>query len=338
MPMIRAYAASSASAPLQPFEYDPGVLAPDQVEIAVSYCGVCHSDLSMLNNEWGRTRYPFVGGHEVVGTIAAVGQNVAHLGLGQRVGLGWYSASCMHCAQCLSGSHNLCGAGEQTIIGRFGGFAERVRCHWAWAVPLPEALDMTSAGPLFCGGITVFNPIVEYGVPPTDRVGVIGIGGLGHLALKFLNAWGCEVVAFTTREDKRQEMMGLGAHQTVATHDVPALKALAGSLNFLLVTANAPLNWSELLATLAPKGRMHVVGAVLEPIPVSAFGLIGGQKSISGSPVGSPATTQQMLSFCSRHAIQPQVEVFPMSRANEALEHLKAGKARYRVVLSNDFR
>jgi uncharacterized zinc-type alcohol dehydrogenase-like protein len=335
---IKAYAATAKGRPLTPFEFDPGLLLREQVEIRVSHCGICHSDLSMIDNEWGFSAYPLVVGHEVVGTVVAAGEDVKRVKPGDRVGLGWYSRSCLACPQCLSGDHNLCTTAEQTIIGRYGGFADRVRCHWIWATPLPETIDAAKAGPLFCGGITVFNPIVQCGVQPTDRVGVVGIGGLGHLALQFLHAWGCEVVAFTSSDSKREEALKLGAHRTVSSRDSTQIRKLAGSLSFILVTANVTLDWDALLSALAPKGRLHVVGAVPEPIPVAAFSLLAGQKSISGSPLGSPGTTARMLDFCARHSIAPTVERFPLSRVNEALDHLRAGKARYRIVLDNDLR
>lgn len=193
---IRAYAAKQQGGRFELFEYDAGELAAEQVEIAVTHCGICHSDLSMLNNDWQMTAYPLVPGHEVVGNVAAVGREVKNIRVGQKVGLGWYSQSCMTCRQCLSGNHNLCPTVEQTIIGRHGGFAERVRCHWGWATQLPEGVDATKAGPMFCGGVTVFNPIVQFGVRPIDRVGVVGIGGLGHLALSVLEQVGLRCHGF----------------------------------------------------------------------------------------------------------------------------------------------
>src|SRR5882724_2921057 len=211
--LIRAYAAAAPKAALTPFDYAPGALGDEQVEIAITHCGICHSDLSMLDNEWGQTHYPLVAGHEAIGTVAALGAHAKGLHIGQRVGLGWMAGSCMHCVQCMSGRHNLCRETEQTIVGRHGGFAERVRCHWSWAIALPDALDARSAGPLFCGGLTVFSPIVDFGIRPTDRVGVVGIGGLGHMALKFLRAWGCDVTAFTSSASKREEALRLGAHR-----------------------------------------------------------------------------------------------------------------------------
>jgi alcohol/geraniol dehydrogenase (NADP+) len=336
---IHAYAAVKKGDDLKPFEYDPGALGADQVEIAVEYCGVCHSDLSMLDNEWGMTEYPFVPGHEVVGKIKAVGEHVSDRMVGQRVGLGWFSGCCMACHNCLSGDHNLCSdslRSESTIVHRHGGFADRVRAHWVWTQPLPETLDYKKAGPLFCGGITVFNPIVQNNVMPTDKVGVIGIGGLGHLALAFLNKWGCEVTAFTSSDSKREEAMKLGAHKLVSTRDKAQLKKIAGSLNFILSTVNATLDWNEYIGALAPKGRFVTVGIVAEPIQLAAFPLIGGQKSFGGSPLGSPSTVEKMIEFSARHSIAPVTESFKMSEINEAFAHLKAGKARYRIVLTND--
>jgi uncharacterized zinc-type alcohol dehydrogenase-like protein len=337
MSKIKAYAATSPGAPLEPFEFEPGPLGDEQVEIAVDYCGICHSDLSMIHNHWGMTQFPLVPGHEISGRIVAAGPKVKNVKVGDRVGVGWFSGSCMSCHDCMDGDHNLCAGQEGVIVGRHGGFAERVRAHWAWAVPLPEGVDAAKAGPLFCGGITVFNPIVQCGVQPTDRVGVVGVGGLGHLAIQFLNKWGCEVTAFSSSASKKEELRRLGAHHVVDSRDPEQLKPLARSLDFILVTVNVPLDWSAYIETLAPRGRLHYVGAVLEPLNVGVFPLLVGQRSISASPLGSPATTAQMLEFCSRHDIAPVVEEFPMSKVNEALAHVESGKARYRVVLKNDF-
>lgn len=336
--MIRAYAAHEAKGPLQVFEYDPGDLGIHEVEIDVETCGICHSDLSMLHNDWQFSEYPMIAGHEVVGTVARLGENVSHLEVGQTVGLGWFSGSCMTCPQCMGGDHNLCGQREQTIVGRPGGFAEKVRCSAEWAIPLPDGVDTKKAGPLFCGGITVFNPIVQCGVKPTDRVAVLGIGGLGHMALQFLAKWGCEVTAFTSSDSKSEEARELGAHHVVNSRDASALERVAGSFDLILSTVNADLDWEHYLEALAPKGRFHSVGAIPSPIPVPAFGLITGQKSVSGSPLGSPETTRQMLDFCARHDIEAVTEHYLMSEINDALEHLAAGKARYRIILENDFR
>ncbi|PXA05510.1 alcohol dehydrogenase [Coraliomargarita sinensis] len=333
--MIHAYAAQEPGAKLEPFEYDPGPLGAKEVEIKVDYCGLCHSDLSMLNNDWGLTSYPFVPGHEVAGTIAAVGSDVTHLSVGQVVGLGWHAGYCETCPSCLSGDHNLCSQADQTIVGRHGGFADKVRAEATSVIPLPDGVDPATAGPLFCGGITVFNPLVQYEISPTSKVAVIGIGGLGHLALAFLNAWGCEVTAFTSSEAKRTEALELGAHKTLNSRDAGELEAAAGSFDLVLSTVNVKLDWEAYVNTLKPKGRLHFVGATLEPIKLGVFSLIMAQRSVSGSPVGSPATIARMLEFAAAHEIKPVVEHFKFDQVNEALAHLENGQARYRVVMSH---
>jgi len=333
MSTIHAWAAHAAGARLEPFEYDPGPLGDEQVEIAVEHCGICHSDLSMLDNEWGMTVYPFVPGHEGIGRVVARGPQALGLSVGQRVGIGWNAHSCLHCAECIAGRQHLCAQVQGTITGRHGAFADRVRCHWVWAVPLPDALSAAESGPLLCGGITVYSPLELHGIRPTDRVGVIGIGGLGHMALKFCHAWGCEVTAFTSSASKEEEARAFGAHRVVSSRDTAAIKALAGTFDLILDTVNVTLDWNALLAALAPGGRLHVVGAALEPIPIPAFALISGQKSVSGSPTGSRGSIDTMLAFAARHRIAPQTEHFPMSRVNDAMDHLRAGKARYRIVL-----
>lgn len=335
MPMIQSYAAMQAGGQLQPFEYEAGALAREHVEIDVLYCGICHSDLSMLDNEWGLSQYPLVPGHEVIGTVAAVGDGVQTLQPGQTVGLGWYSRSCMHCQECMSGDHNLCATAEATMIGRHGGYANKVRAHASWLLPLPEGLDPATSGPLFCGGITVFNPIVRNGIAATDRVGVVGIGGLGHMALGFLHAWGCEVTAFSTSADKEAEARQLGADHFVVTREPGALASLAGTFDMILVTVNVELDWDAYIAALRPRGKLHFVGAV-NSVAATVFPMIQGERSIGASPLGSPATTAKMLSFAARHKIAPVTESFPMSRVNDAMERLRSGKARYRIVLEND--
>ena len=336
MQEIKAYAASRPNGPLEPYSFDPGPLGPEEVEIKVSHCGLCHSDLSMLENEWGMTTFPFVPGHEAVGTVVALGERAKGLKLGQRVGLGWFSQSCLTCHECLSGDQHLCSTGQGTIVGRHGAFADRVRAQWAWFRPLPDALDTAKAGPLLCGGITVFAPFLTQDVPSTARVGIIGIGGLGHMALQFANKWGCEVHAFTTSDSKQAEAHKLGAHYVHNTKQPNSLNKLSKSLDFIISTINAPLDIPAYLETLAPKGRFHNVGVVLKPFEVPAFGLIAGQKSVSGSPTGSITALDYMLEFSARHGIEPVVEYFPMSKVNDAVEHLRSGKARYRVVLIND--
>jgi uncharacterized zinc-type alcohol dehydrogenase-like protein len=315
---------------------DLGPLGAEDVEVAVEHCGLCHSDLSVFTNEWGISQYPAILGHEVVGRVIAVGPNAKALKVEQRVGIGWYSSSCMHCHQCLSGNHHLCAQVQPTIVGHRGGFATHIRSHWAWAFPLPEKLNFAEAGPLLCGGITVFSPLAMY-AKPTDRVGIIGIGGLGHMAVKFAAAYGCDVTAFTSSESKFDEAKSFGATHVVSSKDSAAITKLAGSLDLLISTVSVQLDWEAMIGTLAPNGRLNVVGAVLEPIPVSAFSLILQQRSVSGSPTGSPVGIATMLDFAARHNIAPQTEHFPLSNINEAFARLESGKARYRIVLDADF-
>ncbi len=332
--MVPSYTVASSGQAFSLSDLSLPDLGPGQVEIQVERCGICHSDLSMKNNDWGITTYPFVGGHEIVGKIVQVGAFVSHLAVGQRVGVGWYSGACLTCPVCLRGDQNLCPSAEATIVGRPGGFAERVLAQAIWCTPIPEGIDPASAGPLFCGGITVFNPIVQNGIVATDRVAVVGIGGLGHLALQFLSAWGCEVTALSTNPAKEAEARSMGADHFVNTAENANLKALKDAFDLILVTVNVALDWPLYLSMLNRRGTLHVVGAA-PPVTVPTGELIEYQKSVTGSPLGSPALVQTMLEFCARKQIAPITQSFPMSEINEAFAVLEAGNARYRLVLEN---
>ena len=332
--MIKAYAAQTAKATLDSFEYDPGPLAATQVEIEVEHCGICHSDISMIDNEWGISQYPLVPGHEVIGKISQVGDAVTTLKVGDSVGLGWQSGYCMTCSTCMSGDHNLCPTSEKTIVAHHGGFADKVRAEAPAVVKIPDALDKKIAGPLFCGGITVFNPLVQFDIKPTDKVAVIGIGGLGHLAIQFAAAWGCEVTAFTSSDSKSEDAKKLGAHNTINSRDPKAIYAAANSFDLIICTVNVKLDWNAYLAALKPKGRLHFVGATLEPLDLGVFPMLLGQKSVSSSPVGSPAVIAQMLDFVVQHDIECETEHFSFDQVNEAVDRSRSGDARYRVVLS----
>ncbi|MFL5342946.1 MAG: NAD(P)-dependent alcohol dehydrogenase [Gemmataceae bacterium] len=333
---IRAWIAKAAKQPMVLETVDLGPLGAEDVEVAVEHCGLCHSDVSVWNNEWGMSQYPATLGHEVVGRVTAVGPNAKGITLGQHVGVGWFCGSDMHCRQCMSGNHHLCPQAQFTIVGHRGGFASHVRSHWAWAIPLPENLNLADAGPLLCGGITVFSPLAMH-AKPTDRVGIIGIGGLGHMAVKFAAAYGCDVTAFTSSASKFDEAKSFGANHVVSSKDSAAIKKLAGSFDLLISTVSVKLDWDALIGTLGPNGRLHIVGVAPEPIPVTAFSLIAQQRNVSGSPSGSPVAIESMLDFASRHNIAPQTEHYPMSRINEAFVRLESGKAHYRIVLDSDF-
>lgn len=335
---IRSYAALTAKSALVPYEFDAGELQPHQVEVKVEYCGLCHSDLSIIDNDWGVSQYPVVAGHEIIGKIIRLGIEAKGLKLGQRVGIGWTAETCQACNYCLSGQQVLCtGEHKATIVGHAGGFADKVRAGWQWVIPLPDDLAPESAGPLLCGGITVFDPLLKHQIQAIHHVGVIGIGGLGHMAIKLLKAWGCEITAFTSNLDKADELKAMGADHVVNSRDSAALKAQKGKFDLLLSTVNVSLDWKSYLSTLAPNGSVHLLGIPLEPIATPANLLISGAKSITGSPTGSPAALRTLLNFAARKNIAPQIELFPMSQINDAIARLHSGQVRYRVVLKADF-
>ena len=327
---ITVWQASEAGGKLQAAERPLLEPAANELVLEVLHCGLCHSDLSMLNNHWGLTSYPLIPGHEVVGRVVSVGSAVNPDVIGELRGLGWISGSCCHCIQCLGGTGNLCASLEATIVGRQGGLASHVTAHQDWAIPLPEGIDPGVAGPLFCAGITVFSPLIDEAVSPTAHVAVIGIGGLGHIALQFARAWGCEVTAITTNLSKTEEAKRFGAHQV---ESIDQLSNLAGKFDLIINTVNHSLDWAAVMASLAPLGRLHQLGAVIEPIQVGAFDLIMARRSITGSPTSSPASLLKMVDFCVRHNIRPQVEHLPINRVNEAVERLQRGDVRYRFVL-----
>jgi len=336
MRTVKAFAANQAGNPLEPFEYQLGPLASNDIDIKVEHCGLCHTDLSLRNNAWGITEFPFVGGHEATGTVIDMGAEVTHVKIGDRVGLGGHSHYCMTCRQCLNGDHNLCESVQSTVsAGRHGAFADIVRASGVSVIKLPDDLDSRDAGPLFCAGITVFNPFVKFDIKPTARIAVLGIGGLGHLALQFGKAWGCHVTALSSSASKKDEAMAFGAHDVINSRDPEALAAAAGSFDVILSTVDVALDWNAIIAMLKPKGRLHFLGVQAVPAELHLMPLMFAQLSLSSSLVGSPQTIADMLEFCARHGIKAVTEHFPFEKINEALAHLESGEARYRIVLDN---
>ncbi len=335
MAQIQGLAAHAAGSELLPLKYDPGKLGAREVEIAITHCGICHSDLHLIANDWGISQYPFIPGHEIIGTVAALGAEVRSLEVGQRVGLGWQSKSCGECEWCMRGQENLCAFSEGTCVHRHGGFADRVRANARFVIPIPDALPSEQTAPLLGGGITVYNPMRTYGVNPSTRVGVVGIGGLGHLAIQFARIFGAEVTAFSTTIAKEEEARTLGAHHFVNSLESKAMKEVAGSLDFILTTVNADQDWGAYLQALRPNGALWFVGVPPSPVSVHAFQLVTGQRTIGGSPVGSPFQLREMLDVAARHGVKATTERFPMDKANEAIDKVKKGKVRYRAVLAN---
>jgi uncharacterized zinc-type alcohol dehydrogenase-like protein len=333
---IHAYAARAKGKPLEPFEYEPKPpeLEPGQVEIAISHCGICHSDLHLLNDDWGFTHYPFVPGHEIVGTVKQLGSAVKGFREGQRVGVGWQSGSCGECHYCLHGEENICLNSKGTCTHSYGGYANAIRVGSHFVVPIPEALESEHAAPLLCGGITVYSPLARE-VRPAMRVGVIGLGGLGHLAVQYAHAFGCEVTAFSTSPNKETEARRLGAHHFINTREAGAMGRLANTLDFILSTVSDDLNWGDYLNSLRPNGKLCLVGVPHQNLSVPAFALIAGNRAVCGSAIGSPSLIREMLEFSVRNRVQPMTERFPMAQVNEAMNRLKSNQTRYRIVLVN---
>ena len=335
MSQIRGLAAHAAGAELLPFRYEPGNLGSREVEIGISHCGICHSDLHLIANDWGISQYPFVPGHEIIGNVTAVGPEVHSLTVGQRVGLGWQSNSCGECEWCAKGLENLCPQMEATCVRRHGGYADRVRANARFVFPIPEPLSSEQAAPLLCGGITVYSPLRSHEINPSSRVGIIGIGGLGHMAIQFARVFGAEVTAFSTSAEKEREALQLGAHRFVNTRESRALKEVAGSLDFVLSTVNADQDWSVYVQALRPAGSLCFVGVPPKPVTLQAFPLIAGMRAITGSPIGSPARVREMLDVAARHGVKAMTQSFPMASVNDALAKVKKNKVRYRAVLEN---
>jgi uncharacterized zinc-type alcohol dehydrogenase-like protein len=335
MALIQGLAAHAAGAELLPFRYDPGKLGTNEVEIAITHCGVGHSDLHLIANDWGISQYPFIPGHEIIGTVSALGSEVKNFEVGQRVGLGWQSNSCGHCEWCSRGQENLCPFSEGTCVHRHGGYADRVRANARFIIPIPDALDSEQAAPLLSAGITVYNPLRINGVNPSSRVGIVGIGGLGHLAIQFARVFGAEVFAFSTSAGKEEEARALGAHHFVNSRETKSLKDVTGALDFILSTVNADQDWGTFLGALRPNGTLWFVGVPPSPVAVHAFPLIAGLRTIGGSPIGSPYRLREMFDVAARHGVKATTERFPMAKANEAIEKVKKGKVRYRAVLAN---
>lgn len=335
MSEIHGLAAHAAGAQLLAFKYDPGELGRHEVEIKISHCGVCHSDVHLIDNDWGFTKYPFIPGHEIVGTVVGLGADAQGLKMGERVGVGWQADSCGICEMCRQGDEHLCAQSQPTCVGRHGGYADKVRVNARFAIPIPAVLESENVAPLMCAGITVYSPLRNHGVRPSSRVGIIGIGGLGHLGIQFAKAFGAEVTAFSTAKDKEAEAKSLGAHHFVNTRDTGALKKVAGSFDFLLSTVSADQDWQGYVGALKPKGTFCLVGAATSPIQVQGFSLLAGQKSISGSPTGSPRDLHEMLDVAARHGVKAITERFVMAKANDAVAKVKKNKVRYRAVLAN---
>jgi uncharacterized zinc-type alcohol dehydrogenase-like protein len=330
---IQGWAAHAAGAELSNFKYKVDELGANEVEVKISHCGVCHSDVHLINNDWQISKYPFIPGHEIVGKVTAIGSGVKDRKVGERVGIGWQSDSCGICEWCRKGEEQLCPKAQPTCVGRNGGYAAAIRVNSRFAIPVPESLDSENVAPLLCGGITVYSPLRNWLARPSSRVGVVGIGGLGHMGIQFARSFGSEVTAFSTSADKADEAKSLGAHHFVNTRDTGAVKKLAGSFDLILSTVSADQDFQSFVGALRPKGTLVVLGASPSPMQISAFSLLSGQKAVAGSPTGSPTDLHEMLDVAARHGIKAITESFAMKDCNLAVEKVKKNQVRYRAVL-----
>lgn len=334
MAEIQGLAAHAAGAELLPLRYTPGDLGPNEIEVRISHCGICHSDIHLIDNDWGISRYPFIPGHEIVGVVDAVGAAVRDRHPGERVGIGWQADSYGYCEWCRRGDEHLCATNQPTCVGRHGGFANYIRVNSRFAVPIPEALLSEHAAPLLCAGVTVYTPLRDHLARPTSHVGVVGIGGLRHLALQFARAFGCEVTALSSSKDKQKEVEQLGAHRFVNTRDTAALKKLIACFDLIVSTVDAEQDLQALIATLRPRGTLVLLGASAKAMPILAANLITHNKSIAGSSIGSPRDIFETLDVAARHGIKALTETYPLREANKAVARVKKNQVRYRAVLT----
>lgn len=333
--IFKAYAALKAGGRLQHWEYEPSPLGKKEIEIRITHNGLCHTDIHMRDNDWGVSSYPLVAGHEVVGVVTQIGEDVSSFITGDRVGFGWVRDACRQCDHCLQGEENICRNGYSgLILGHHGGFADRLRAPADFAYKIPDALDSASAAPLLCAGITVYTPLRTHMTHSAMKVGVIGIGGLGHMAVKFAKAMGAEVTVFSTSPDKEAESKEFGAHHFKIWENADEMKKASSSQDLIINTAPSDINWETALNLVGNNGTLCIVGLPTSSITISVPSLVFGQKSVTGSIVGGRRFTQEMLDFSAVHNITPMVETMPLSQVNEAMDKVAANKARYRIVLT----
>jgi uncharacterized zinc-type alcohol dehydrogenase-like protein len=341
MSHAKAYAAESPTAALGPTTIIRREPTPRDVEIDILFCGICHSDLHAARNDWGGTRYPLVPGHEIVGRVTRVGGSVTRHAVGDVVAVGCLVDSDRTCDECKAGLEMFCahqvivfGSPDRHLGGHtFGGFSERIVVDEHFVLRVPAGLDPAAAAPLLCGGITTYSPLRHWTIEGGKRVGVVGLGGLGHLGVKLACALGAEVVVFTTSERKRADALALGAADVVVSRDAAAMAKQAGRFDFILDTVSGDHDVNPLLAALRRDGHLALVGAPARPLAVSSFGLIMGRKSLSGSNIGGIAETQELLDLCAARGITADVEVIPIQEVNEAFERLERGDVKYRFVI-----
>lgn len=338
----RAWATAAADQKLAPFEIDRREVGPLDVQIDILFSGICHSDIHQARGEWGNSKFPMVPGHEIVGRVTAVGAKVTKVKVGDLAGVGCMVDSCRTCAPCGQGDEQFCQAGaaftyNSTEMDRktptYGGYSRQVVVTEHFILKVPPGLDLSGAAPLLCAGITTYSPLRQWNCKKGDRVGVVGLGGLGHMAVKLASAMGAEVTMFSTSRSKEADATRLGATSFALTSDRSIFKTLAGRFDLLIDTVSAPHDLNAYLGLLRPYGAMAIVGVPPKPLEVHAFSLINGNRRLSGSNIGGIKETQEMLDFCAQHRIVADVEVIAAEKINEAYERMLKNDVRYRFVI-----
>ena len=338
---VNAYAAPSADAPLEPTTITRREVGPNDVLIEIAYAGICHSDIHTVNGDWGPQPYPLVPGHEIVGTVAEIGPEVTGHAVGDRVGVGCMVNSCGQCTNCRNGDEQYCAEGMVPTYGGAdrdgtitqGGYSTHVVVDAGFVLSVPASLDLAAAAPLLCAGITTYSPLRRWGAGPGRKVAVVGLGGLGHLAVKIAAAMGAEVTVLSQSLKKKEDGLRLGAEHYYATSDPATFEQLAGSFDLVLNTVSAVIDVDAYLSLLTVDGALVNVGAPAEPLSLNVFSLIGGRRAYAGSMIGGIAETQEMLDFCAEHGIVPETELISADRVNEAYERVLASDVRYRFVI-----
>ncbi|KQV82162.1 NAD(P)-dependent alcohol dehydrogenase [Rhizobium sp. Root1220] len=341
MPIAKGYAATDASKPLAPFTFERRDPNPDDVVIDIKFAGICHSDIHTVRNEWKNAVYPIVPGHEIAGIVSAVGSAVTKFKVGDRVGVGCFVDSCVGCASRdvdleqympgLVGTYNSVEADGKTATQ--GGYSDSIVVKEGYVMSIPDNLPLDASAPLLCAGITLYSPLRHWNAGPGKKVAIVGMGGLGHMGVKLGAAMGADITVLSQSLSKKEDGLKLGAKEYYATSDEETFKKLAGAFDLVICTVSAEIDWNAYLGLVKVDGAFVVVGAPENPIPVHAFSLIPGRKSISGSMIGSIKETQEMLDFCGEHNIVSEIEKINIQQVNEAYERVLKSDVRYRFVI-----
>ena len=337
-----AYAAVDARTPLAPFSIERREPGPNEVLIDILYCGVCHSDIHQARDEWGGSAFPMVPGHEIVGRVARLGANVKSFQVGDAVGVGCFVDSCRECPQCRAGEEQYCDQGmtgtynsreRGTGAPTYGGYSTRITVDQDYVLRIPESIPLDRAAPLLCAGITTYSPLKHYGVKAGDEVAVVGLGGLGHMAVKIAVAMGARVTVLSTSESKREAALALGAQAFAATRDKATFKTLSRSFDFIIDSVSGDHDYNAYLGLLKFDGTMVLLGIPETPSTVAAGALIMQRRKLGGSLIGGIRETQEMLDFCAEHGVASDIELIDIAQINEAYERMIKGDVRYRVVI-----